>query len=351
MAAVMEVRAWSGDWSLPSIDTRCLEVLAYAKFAGCPLKVDRCNNPWKSPLGEGSLLCLNPSYYSAKGKHFIGQSLEEVQVPLTERVQRPYWEFPVLRSGGDVVTTTSKIMDYFRRKNFNADYHLNAKQGADTLAFVSMVHSKLYPAISYTFWMDESNYTKLTRPWYAKRLPFPLNYFVPGKMSRQKRSQICEGAYSQETDNLQLENKLFKDALECFKFLSTILGDKEFFFGDRPTYLDAVVFANLAVICKAPLPNNKLHNYLQGYENLSMFFGRVLQRYFPPETEEQQQQGQPSARRSPTQEDASADSAERRNTLLAVVFATVAMTAYAFLSGLFQIEITRTSESGKSEVD
>lgn len=32
-------------------------------------------------------------------------------------------------------------------QNFNADYQLTAKQGADTLAFVSLVHSKLYPAI------------------------------------------------------------------------------------------------------------------------------------------------------------------------------------------------------------
>ena len=45
------------------------------------------------------------------------------------------------------------------------------------------------------------------------------------------------------------------------------------------------MFAHLAVICKAPLPNNKLHNYLQGYDNLCMFCGRVLQRYFPPEPE------------------------------------------------------------------
>ena len=52
-----------------------------------------------------------------------------------------------------------------------------------------------------------------------------------------------------------------------------------------PTTLDAVVFAHLAVICKAPLPNNKLYNYLQGYDNLCMFCGRVLQRYFPPEPE------------------------------------------------------------------
>ena len=42
----------------------------------------------------------------------------------------------------------------FFSQNFNADYQLTAKQGADTLAFVSLVRNKLYPAIvSYTFYV------------------------------------------------------------------------------------------------------------------------------------------------------------------------------------------------------
>ena len=53
----------------------------------------------------------------------------------------------------------------------------------------------------------------------------------------------------------------------------------------RPTTLDAVVFAHLAVLWKARLPNNKLYNYLQGYDDLCSFCGRILQRYFPLEEE------------------------------------------------------------------
>ncbi|KAJ7380240.1 metaxin 1 [Desmophyllum pertusum] len=300
----MEVLSWSGDWNLPSIDISCLEVLAYAKFAGCPLRVNQCNNPRKSPIGE----------------------------------------FPVLQSGEDVLTTSSKIMDYLREKNFNADYQLTAKQGADTLAFVSLVHSKLYPAISFTFWMDDKNYTKFTRPWYAHRLPFPLNYFVPGRISRQTRYQISEGMYSEETDDV-LENKLFKDALECLKLLSTMLDGKEFFFGDSPTTLDAVVFAHLAVIWKAPLPNNKLFNYLQGYDNLCMFCGRILQRYFPQAQQEEQQQ--PS--QSSSAQDDTVDSTEKRNKWLALGFAGLAMTLYALFSGLVQVEITRVGDDDLNE--
>ena len=33
----MELDAWSGDWGLPSIDSECLKILAFAKFSGAPL--------------------------------------------------------------------------------------------------------------------------------------------------------------------------------------------------------------------------------------------------------------------------------------------------------------------------
>ena len=62
-------------------------------------------------------------------------------------------------------------------------------------------------------------------------------------------------------------------------------------FLSSPTTLDAVVFAHLAVIWKAPLPNNKLFNYLQGYDNLCMFCGRILQRYFPQAQQEGKKYG------------------------------------------------------------
>ncbi|XP_027033651.2 metaxin-1b isoform X2 [Tachysurus fulvidraco] len=51
MAAPMELYCWKGDYGLPSVDVDCLIVLAYAKFAGAPLKVHKITNPWRSPTG------------------------------------------------------------------------------------------------------------------------------------------------------------------------------------------------------------------------------------------------------------------------------------------------------------
>ena len=77
--------------------------------------------------------------------------------------------------------------------------------------------------------------------------------------------------------------QVYRQAEECLSLLATKLGDKDFFFGQFPSSLDAVVFAHLAPLLKAPLPSAALQNHLKACTNLSRFVGRILQRYFPKE--------------------------------------------------------------------
>ncbi|GAA6074327.1 metaxin-1b isoform X1 [Tachysurus ichikawai] len=81
---------------------------AYAKFAGAPLKVHKITNPWRSPTGT----------------------------------------LPALRTREESsLSQPSKIIIQLRKQKYNADYDLSAKEGADTLAFVSLLEEKLLPAL------------------------------------------------------------------------------------------------------------------------------------------------------------------------------------------------------------
>lgn len=62
--------------------------------------------------------------------------------------------------------------------------------------------------------------------------------------------------------------------------LSVKLGEKEFMFGSHPTSLDAVVFAYLAPLLKAPFKNPVLQNHLKSCTNLQKYVSRICQRYF-----------------------------------------------------------------------
>ncbi|KFM58101.1 Metaxin-1, partial [Stegodyphus mimosarum] len=241
----MELDIWQGDWGLPSVDLTCLQVMAYTKFCGAPVKIKKTN--W--PLRHGHL--------------------------------------PVFRHGKkNTFTTYDNIVSYLQRQNYNADEELTPKQCSDIIAYTALLRDKLYPALLYIWWVDNQNYCELTRPWYAKVLRFPLNYFLPGHQQRAAQNTIDNLWNSDLIEESQKETAIYKDAQECLNLLSHRLGDNEYFFGKNPCSLDAIVFGYLAPLLKAPFPTAALQNHLKACTNLSQFVQRILQKYFPLSPEE-----------------------------------------------------------------
>uniref|UniRef100_A0A7M4FSL3 Metaxin-1 n=1 Tax=Crocodylus porosus TaxID=8502 RepID=A0A7M4FSL3_CROPO len=167
-------------------------------------------------------------------------------------------------------------------QKYNADYDLSARQGADTLAFMCLLEEKLLPALIHTFWVDAKNYVEHTRKWYAEAIPFPLNFFLPNRMHKQRleRLQLLCGDDCLE-DEERLEKVLYHEARECLTLLSQRLGAQKFFFGDSPASLDAFIFSHLAPLFKAKLPNGKLQQHLKSLENLCNYCTSILSLYFP----------------------------------------------------------------------
>ncbi|KAL0962234.1 hypothetical protein UPYG_G00337460 [Umbra pygmaea] len=299
MAAPLELYCWKGAWGLPSVDTDSLIVLAYAKFAGAPVKVHKITNPWRSPTG------VLPSLKTTEKN--------------TGSLSKP-----------------SNIIIHLRKQKYNADYDLSAKEGADTLAFVSLLEEKLLPALIYTLWVDSKNYVDVTRRWYAENIPFPLNFLLPNRIHTQQldRLRLVRGDPTLEPGE-QLEKELYYDALECMTLLSQRLGSQKFFFGDSPSSLDAYVFGHLSPLLKIKLPNGKLQQHLNSLDNLRQYCSNILVLYFPSED------------REPTSHNVSVHSEssdfdnephKRRNQILSVLFALGSMLGYAILTGIVSIQ-------------
>ncbi|KAM8921131.1 metaxin-1 [Pelodytes ibericus] len=299
MAAPMELYCWKGDWGLPSVDVDCLAVLTYAKFSGAPLKVHKLSNPWRSPSGR----------------------------------------LPALKTHGEgVLFQTTKIITHLRKQKYNADYDLSAKQGADTLAFISLLEEKLLPALIHTFWVDSRNYVEHTRRWYAESIPFPLNFFIPNQMHTRavERLQLIRGESWGEDGNQELEKQLYTDAQECMNLLSQRLGTHRFFFGDSPASLDAHIFSNLAPILNAKLPSNKLQQHLRSLSNLRQYCSSILSVYFALDGDSVPH----VSPKTPTAEtpDTEEEPHKRRNQILSVAVGLLAMVGYALLSGIVSIK-------------
>jgi len=304
----MELEAWSGDWGLPSIDSECLKILAFAKFSGAPLTQKSTNNPFWTPAGD----------------------------------------LPVLRHAGVVLTDFNSIARHLRACNYSADYNLPPKQVAEASAFIQLMDEKLAPALRYLLWIDPKNQVEMTRPWFGAHLPFPLGLYYPNKFEAAAVNLIeslhGHGSLDIGPDTV-VETAVYKAAEECLTLLSHRLDDNHFMFGKSPSSVDAVMYAYLAPLLKAPMPSNTLQNYLKNCNNLVKFVVRVSQNYFPKVVkawdESQQNQNSKKASEEGRMENHGGTVDEwpnkRRDQIVAGCVASGAMLGYAYSSGLLDI--------------
>ncbi|CAJ0946648.1 unnamed protein product, partial [Mesorhabditis belari] len=232
----MELDIWPGDFGLPSIDVSCLHFLACSKFCASPITYVTSTAPWNSPTGE------YPVCVDRKGK---GKPICDFDKFVEE-----------LRTNGQAVVI---------------DGGLTPKEKAQIDAFACFLQQRLQPAVNHTLWADDLNYHTTTHYWYTSKLSFPYNlYYVERRRKRVLRTLANKNV-----------NQMMLDALQALNMLSAKLGDNKYFYGDKPTSLDALVFGYLAVLLRVPLPNDRLQVHLSACPNLVRFVELIISIYLP----------------------------------------------------------------------
>ncbi|XP_015785119.1 metaxin-1 [Tetranychus urticae] len=236
----MELVVWPGDHGLPSLDLTSIQLLAYCKFSGAPVKVNQINRSW-------NVIYRVPSF-----SHGFNVRLN----------------------------TFNDVTAYLQRQNYNCDLKLNSKALFDVQAYMSIISQKLEPALSYIYWANDGNYSSFIRPWYAKRIPFPASLILPDRYqsSQLDKLTILIGDKEGWTEK---EKSMIEEAEKCLKLLSQKLGEQKYFFGDTPTIFDAYVFGYLA-LCTIPFPSyNPLKSTINNLPNLPTYLSRIKRSYFP----------------------------------------------------------------------
>ena len=76
------------------------------------------------------------------------------------------------------------------------------------------------------------------------------------------------------------EDVIIEQGKQDIDALSQLLGDQPYFFGDRPSSIDACVFGFLGVSIYVE-GDNPLYQYAASRENLVSYCERMRERYFP----------------------------------------------------------------------
>ncbi|KAF8984556.1 metaxin 1 [Entomortierella lignicola] len=168
---------------------------------------------------------------------------------------------------------------------YDANEDLSEEELAKTVAYSSLVDESLTDAIQFSWFADSENFLGATRKAYSNLFSFPSRYILPLQMRKSaiRRVQKYGKSIKANSDSLinEEDTRIYDMATDCYHVLDRMLGDKEFFFGVKPSSLDAKVFAYLALQLYPEIPNPRFQAILSTqFPRLVAYTDRCREEFF-----------------------------------------------------------------------
>jgi glutathione S-transferase len=200
-------------------------------------------------------------------------------LPYEEKPSRadraPKHKLPVIEDDGVIVADSTFIRFHIEKKyGFDFDAGYDPAQRATAWAVEKMCEDHLYWAMLAGRWLDDENFASGSAHLFDA-LPLPLRPLVRALVRRN----IKNSAYAQ---GMGRHNKTERDALAIrdIDALATLLGEKEFLLGAKPSAADATTIA-FVIHLAAPLFDRPLRTAVDRHPNLLAYRDRALRAYFP----------------------------------------------------------------------
>lgn len=227
-----------GAWGLPNISPACMKLETWLRLAGVPYEV--------APLDMAN---------APKGKV-------------------PY----VIESDGTRLGDSTLIIEHLKAtRGVDPDAEVSPEQRAVALAFRRMLKENFYWVIIHERYKDERNWQS-----YRQVLSGMLG-FLP----EEQRGPAADMYRKLLVDQLQGQGlgrhapeEVYRLGNEDLAAVSDYLGSKPYFLGERPTTVDATVYAYVASMIDMGM-DSPVKAYGRSRENLARYCQRMGERYFP----------------------------------------------------------------------
>jgi len=187
----------------------------------------------------------------------------------------PSGKVPFIKAGAFVVSEMEPIVAFVNTKGVSLTTSLDVGQKADMRAYMSLVTNVLGNAELYISWMDQVTLEEVTKPRHGSVHPWPLSLVL----NWQKRNTVLKKLGALGWKNKSIED-VYNEIENCCRALSERLDNSQYFFGSRPTELDALVFGHIFSLLTTPLPDNRPKNIVQQFGNLVKLCENIERDYF-----------------------------------------------------------------------
>ncbi len=217
----------------------------------------------------------NASLFCMKVETWLRMAgLEYENVWVGNPAMLPKGKAPVIEHEGRTIPDSTFILRYLHERfSPDLDRHLDAHERAAAHAFARMLEERSYWVLVYSRWLDERGWPHVKRHFFGD-IPPVIRDAVAAVMRRRVRGQLRgHGIGLHGGDEIYALGTADVDAVAAW------LGDREFFMGDRPSGVDATVYAFAANAVHTL--ENPLAEAARRHANLTAYCERMRTRWFP----------------------------------------------------------------------
>jgi glutathione S-transferase len=186
----------------------------------------------------------------------------------------PKGKLPFLQDGQHIIADSYFIEQYFQQQGrSNLDSWLSDEQRAFSHLISKSLDENFYWTIVYSRWMRDDTWPLIKQAFFGG-MPFPLQHIVPRIARKNVKSKLLKHGIGKHSDA-----EIMQIAKHTLQSLSVLLADKAYFWGDKPSSLDATVYAFLANVILVDF-DNPLNVLARSFNNLLDYCQRIRQEYY-----------------------------------------------------------------------
>lgn len=183
---------------------------------------------------------------------------------------------PYIEVEGKIKGDSSLIIDFLKEQHGDrVDFWLTEEQQAISSAFIALMENRVLPFGLYFRWVDEQGWSQFRDLLFA-RAPKFIKILIGNKIAKKVKLRMHLQGISRYTID-----EMMHIVRADFNAVSSYLGDKEFFFGDKPSLLDIVVFSVFANLACVPIDTRLKSLALEPkFANLVAHSKRMLDKFY-----------------------------------------------------------------------
>jgi len=185
----------------------------------------------------------------------------------------PKQKLPFIELNGEATADSELIIQRLQDQFGSLDTHLDGAQRAAGVAFTRLVDEHLYWCLVHFRWLFPAGY-KTMMSTALGTVPIPIRWFVAYIVVRNIKSQIWGHGLGRHTPQ-----EILCFAEKDLEAMADTLGDKRFFFGDKPSTADACLFSIIYNILR-PKYDYPLKDSVLKHKNLVDYCEFMTEKYF-----------------------------------------------------------------------